>query len=101
MDWATRTVLSWRLSNTQDSAFCREALQEAMARYGRPEIFNTDQGSQYTSREFTEVLEQTGVAVSKDGKERWRDNVFHLSATPPREAHTSAAVTRVTSPLKR
>ena len=76
MDWATRTVLSWRLSNTQDSAFCREALQEALARYGRPEIFNTDQGSQFTSREFTEVLEQAGVAISMDGKGRWMDNVF-------------------------
>jgi putative transposase len=60
MDWATRTVLSWRLSNTQDSAFCREALQEALARYGKPDIFNTDQGSQFTSRDFTEVLEQAG-----------------------------------------
>ena len=76
MDWATRTVLSWRLSNTQDSAFCREALQEALAGYGRPEIFNTDQGSQFTSREFTEVLEQAGVAISMDGKGRWMDNVF-------------------------
>ncbi len=76
MDWATRTVLSWRLSNTQDSAFCREALREALARYGRPEIFNTDQGSQFTSREFTEVLEQAGVAISMDGKGRWMDNVF-------------------------
>ena len=76
MDWATRTVLSWRLSNTQDRAFCREALQEALARYGRPEIFTTDQGSQFTSREFTEVLEQAGVAISMDGKGRWMDNVF-------------------------
>ena len=76
MDWATRTVLSWRLSNTQDTAICREALQEALARYGRPEIFNTDQGSQFTSREFTEVLEQAGVAISMDGKGRWMDNVF-------------------------
>ena len=64
MDWATRTVLSWRLSNTLDTAFCREAFQEALAGYGRPEIFNTDQGSQFTSREFTEVLEQAGVAIS-------------------------------------
>ena len=80
MNWATRTVLSWRLSNTQDSAFCREALQEALARYGRPEIFNTDQGSQFTSREFTEVLEQAGVAISMDGKGRWRDNVLHRAS---------------------
>ena len=76
MDWATRTVLSWRLSNTLDSTFCREALQEALARYGKPEIFNTDQGSQFTSREFTELLEQAGVEISMDGKGRWRGNVF-------------------------
>ena len=76
MDWATRTVLSWRLSNTLDGAFCREALQEALASYGRPEIFNTDQGSQFTSREFTELLERAGIEISMDGKGRWRDNVF-------------------------
>ena len=70
MDWATRTVLSWRLSNTLDSAFCREALQEALAGYGRPEIFNTDQGSQFTSRDFTGILEQAGVEISMDGKGR-------------------------------
>ena len=58
MDWATRTVLAWRLSNTQDSSICQEALQEALERYGRPEIFNTDQGSQFTSRGFIEILEQ-------------------------------------------
>ena len=76
MDWATRTVLSWRLSNTLDSDFCVEALQEALAKYGSPEIFNTDQGSQFTSVDFTSVLKQAGVQISMDGKGRWMDNVF-------------------------
>ena len=76
MDWATRTVLAWRLSNTLDSDFCIEALKEALAQYGTPEIFNTDQGCQFTSRDFTDVLEQAGVRISMDGKGRWMDNVF-------------------------
>ncbi len=76
MDWATRTVLSWRLSNTMDSSFCVEALEEALANYGKPEIFNTDQGSQFTSLEFTEVLKEAGVRISMDGRGRWMDNVF-------------------------
>ena len=76
MDWHTRAVLSWRLSNTLDSAFCVEALTEALSRYGRPEIFNTDQGSQFTSEEFTDVLSGAGVRISMDGKGRWMDNVF-------------------------
>ena len=76
MDWATRTVLSWRLSNTLDSDFCVEALEEALAQYGRPEIFNTDQGCQFTSDDFTEVLKGAGVRISMDGKGRWVDNVF-------------------------
>jgi len=76
MDWATRTVLSWRLSNTLDTDFCTEALEEALAQYGRPEIFNTDQGCQFTSQEFTDVLKQAGVRISMDGKGRWVDNVF-------------------------
>jgi putative transposase len=76
MDWTTRTVLSWRLSNSLDSDFCVEALQEALDRYGTPEIFNTDQGSQFTSPDFTGVLEEAGVRVSMDGKGRWMDNVF-------------------------
>lgn len=76
MDWYSRKVLSWRLSNTMDAAFCVEALQEALGRYGRPEIFNTDQGSQFTSREFTNVLISAGVRISMDGKGRWMDNVF-------------------------
>ena len=76
MDWATRTVLSWRLSNTLDSDFCTEALAEALAQYGRPKIFNTDQGCQFTSQDFTQVLEQAPVRISMDGKGRWMDNVF-------------------------
>ena len=76
MDWATRRVLAWRLSNTMDARFCVEALQEALARYGRPEIFNTDQGSQFTSFEFTGVLKGADVAISMDGRGRCMDNIF-------------------------
>jgi putative transposase len=76
MDWATRRVLAWRLSNSMEVEFCLEALEEAMARYGRPEIFNTDQGSQFTSPRFTELLIGAGVKVSMDGRGRWLDNVF-------------------------
>lgn len=76
MDWATRHVLAWRLSNTMDAGFCIEALQEAMARYGRPEIFNTDQGSQFTSLDFTGVLKEAQVTISMDGRGRCMDNVF-------------------------
>ena len=76
MDWATRKVLAWRLSNTMDVGFCLEALDEAMARYGRPEIFNTDQGSQFTSLDFTGVLKDAGVAISMDSRGRYMDNIF-------------------------
>lgn len=76
MDWATRHVLSWRLSNTLDAGFCIEALKEAMARYGKPEIFNTDQGSQFTSFEFTGLLKDAEVAISMDGRGRCLDNIF-------------------------
>ena len=76
MDWATRKVLSWRVSNTLDVEFCLEALEEAMARFGRPEIFNTDHGSQFTSPRFTGLLQQAGVRISMDGRGRWMDNVF-------------------------
>lgn len=76
MDWATRKVLAWRLSNTLDASFCVDALEEAVARYGVPEIFNTDQGSQFTSEEFIAILVKHGIAISMDGKGRWRDNVF-------------------------
>ena len=76
MDWATRKVLSWRVSNTMDVEFCIGALDEALAKFGRPEIFNTDQGSQFTSPRFTGVLQAAGVRVSMDGRGRWMDNVF-------------------------
>ncbi len=76
MDWATRHVLSWRLSNTMDAGFCVEALQEALARYGRPETFNTDQGSQFTSLDFTDVLSDAGIRISMDGRGRCMDNIF-------------------------
>jgi putative transposase len=75
LDWYSRYVLAWRLSNSLDTGFCLEALDEALAR-GRPEIFNTDQGVQYTSREFTGRLEAAGVAISMDGRGRALDNVF-------------------------
>ena len=76
MDWYSRKVLSWRLSNSIDSSFCVDALEEAIHRYGKPDIFNTDQGSQYTSEAFTGVLKDRGIAISMDGKGAWRDNVF-------------------------
>jgi putative transposase len=76
MDWASRRVLSWRVSNTLDAGFCIEALEEALDRFGAPEIFNTDQGSQFTSEGFTSLLLEHGVAVSMDGRGRWMDNVF-------------------------
>jgi putative transposase len=76
MDWHSRAVLAWRISNTMDTSFCVSALEEALARFGRPEIFNTDQGSQFTSAEFTGVLAGAGIRISMDGKGRWMDNVF-------------------------
>ena len=76
IDWATRKVLAWRLSNTLTADFCVDALEEALARYGRPEIFNTDQGSQFTSREFISILRRYEIRISMDGKGCWRDNVF-------------------------
>ena len=76
LDWATRRVLAWRLSNTLTAEPCVEALEEAILKYGPPEIMNTDQGSQFTSSAFISVLEQNGVAISMDGKGCWRDNVF-------------------------
>jgi putative transposase len=75
-DWYSRKVLSWRLSNTMDTAFCLAALDEAIERYGTPKIFNTDQGSQYTSNDFTAKLQQHNIKISMDGKGRWVDNVF-------------------------
>ena len=76
MDWASRKVLAWRLSNTMDTEFCIEAVEEALAKYGKPEIFNSDQGSQFTSPRFTQVLKQVSVKISMDGKGRWMDKVF-------------------------
>ncbi len=75
MDWHSRYVVSWRLSNTLEAGFCVEALSEAMDR-GRPEVFNTDHGSQFTSQEFTQVLQDRGVKISMDGKGRYADNIF-------------------------
>ncbi len=76
MDWASRKVLAWRLSNTMEADFCVAALEEAIARYGRPDIFNTDQGSQFTSFAFTNTLTNAGIRISMDGRGRWMDNVF-------------------------
>ena len=76
MDWASRKILSWRLSNTMDTGFCLEVLEEAIAGFGTPDIFNTDQGSQFTSDSFTQELISKGVKISMDGKGSWKDNVF-------------------------
>jgi putative transposase len=76
VDWFSRRVLAWRVSITLEAAFCIEALEDALARHDRPEIFNTDQGSQFTSTGFTDVLVKNGIAISMDGKGSWRDNVF-------------------------
>ncbi|WP_306121071.1 MULTISPECIES: IS3 family transposase, partial [unclassified Roseitalea] len=76
MDWFSRKVLAWRLSNTMDADFCVAALEEAIARHGRPDIFNTDQGSQFTSFAFTTTLKDAGIRISMDGRGRWMDNVF-------------------------
>ena len=76
VDWFSRKVLAWRLSITLSADFCIEALEEALARHGRPEIFNSDQGSQFTSVDFIKVLKDAEIAISMDGKGAWRDNVF-------------------------
>jgi putative transposase len=76
LDWYSRRVLSWRVSNTMTTDFCLDALREAITRYGTPDIFNTDQGSQFTSSEFTGLLKERGIQISMDGKGCWRDNVF-------------------------
>ena len=76
MDWHSRKILSWRLSNSMDTSFCIDALEEAIDYYGTPEIFNTDQGSQYTSDDFIGVLKGNEIKISMDGKGAWRDNVF-------------------------
>ncbi len=76
MDWYSRCVLTWQLSTTQDADFCLEALHDALDRHRAPEIFNTDQGSQFTSRDWTEALKAAGIRISMDGKGRWLDHVF-------------------------
>ena len=76
MDWHSRRVLSWRVSNTLEPDFCVDALEEALANHGAPQIFNTDQGAQFTCEAFTGVLKEHGIAISMDGKGRWLDNVF-------------------------
>jgi putative transposase len=76
MDWHSRKVLSWRVSNTLDADFCVDALKDAISRYGCPEIFNTDQGRQFTSKEFTDVLKDNGIKISMDGRGRCQDNIF-------------------------
>lgn len=76
MDWASRKVLSWRLSNTMTTDFCTEVLEEAITKYGRPEIFNTDQGAQFTSEQFTGILKANSIEIRMHGKGRWMDNVF-------------------------
>ena len=76
MDWATRHVLAWRLSNSMDTGFCIEALNEALSNYGKPQIFNTDQGSQFTSLAFTGALKDIGIRISMDGRGRFMDNIF-------------------------
>ena len=76
LDWFSRRVLSWRLSITMEAAFCVETLQEALAKHGKPETFNTDQGSQFTGAAFTSLLINNGIAISMDGKGAWRDNIF-------------------------
>ena len=76
LDWFSRRVLSWRVSITMEAAFCVETLEEALAKHGKPEIVNTDQGSQFTGTAFTGVLIKNGIAISMDGKGAWRDNVF-------------------------
>jgi putative transposase len=76
VDWFSRRVLAWRLSITLETEFCIDAVQDALARHGKPEIFNTDQGSQFTSAAFTGLLADKGIAISMDGRGAWRDNVF-------------------------
>lgn len=76
VDWFSRKVLAWKLSITLDTTFCLEAVEEALTKYGKPEIFNTDQGSQFTSVAFTDLLKAHEIAISMDGKGAWRDNVF-------------------------
>ena len=88
MDWSSRLVLAWRLSNTLDAGFCTDALEGPLARYGTPEIFNTDQGSQFTSMAFTARLQAAGIRISMDGRGRFMDNVRPLTRTDGVRART-------------
>ena len=89
MDWASRAVLSWRLSNTMDTSFCVAALEQALSRFGRPEIFNTDQGSQFTSAVFTGTLAAAAIKISMDGRGRWMDNARAWPTCPqPKQQQT-------------
>jgi putative transposase len=90
LNWFSRRVLSWRVSITMEAAFCVETLEEALAKHGKPEICNTDQGSQFTGAAFTGVLIKNGIAISMDGKGAWRDNVF-VERLPPPDAATAQA----------
>ena len=76
LDWFSRRVLAWRLSITMEATFCVETLEDALARYGKPDVFNTDQGSQFTGAAFTGALAHSDITISMDGKGAWRDNVF-------------------------
>ncbi|MEC4686849.1 MAG: DDE-type integrase/transposase/recombinase [Nitrospirota bacterium] len=95
VEWWSRKVLAWRLSNTMDVDFCVEALEAALARHGKPEIFNTDQGSQFTSLAFTQVLRGAGVKISMDGKGRWMDNRASLRPVGPHRAAMAFAELRM------
>ena len=101
MDWHSRSVLSWRLSNTLDSDFCVEALEEALESHGCPEIFNTDQGCQFTSHLWTDILKAHDIRISMDGKGRWMDNVFierlwrSLSTSASISMHSRTLPTRI------
>jgi putative transposase len=103
MDWVSRAVLAWRLSNTLGAEFCVEALEEALSQYGRPEIFNTDQGSQFTSNDFTRTLKRHAITISMDGKGRYMDNIFverQQSESPPDfRTRQISARWRPTSPI--
>lgn len=106
MDWYSRNVLSWRLSNTLEADFCAMALQEALCQYGTPDIFNTDQGSQFTSQAFTGTLQDAGVQISMDGRGRYLDNIFieRLWRTLKHECiylHAPATGTELKNLLKR
>jgi putative transposase len=99
VDWFTRRVLSHRVSITMEAGFCVEALEEAIGKHGKPEIFNSDQGSQFTSEAFTSILEKNGIAISMDGKGSWRDNV--LVERLWRSVSTRRSTSRPTTPSQK